>query len=389
MWRAPLPAVCSIALLLPSYLIRFSVGPIPLNLLDVFIVAGFLAWLGHERGQIDWHGWFWPCIVFVLAGIYGTLVAPAIDNAMGQLKSLIIEPVLVFILIINVVRTSQERELLVRTILASGLLLSIVTLIQYFCGYGIPEPWNIYPERRATAWFGYPNAIGLYLAPIFALAFGTAIWAAQSRFTRWMSISTAVLIPGAVWAAHTEGAYMAIAGVILFFGLWTPARWWWVGGAIVALCVSFFIPTVREILLFQDVSGDVRLALWEGTWNLLRARPLQGSGLAGFAHWYDVYRLPSHVELLQYSHNSIFDFWTQLTLLGLVAAAWIYVKAFALLQPIKNVFNERPFVVIGCGALIATLIYGVVDVPYFKNDLAVLFWIVIGLMVVNKPRQKA
>ena len=34
------------------------------------------------------------------------------------------------------------------------------------------------------------------------------------------------------------------------------------------------------------------------------------------------------------------------------------------------------------------LIHGLVDVPYFKNDLAVLFWIIIGLIIINKKYDK-
>jgi len=34
--------------------------------------------------------------------------------------------------------------------------------------------------------------------------------------------------------------------------------------------------------------------------------------------------------------------------------------------------------------MICLLIHGFFDVPYFKNDLSVFFWLLIGLLVVSK-----
>jgi hypothetical protein len=35
-------------------------------------------------------------------------------------------------------------------------------------------------------------------------------------------------------------------------------------------------------------------------------------------------------------------------------------------------------------AMVAIIIYGLVDVPYFKNDLSVLFWTILGLAEINR-----
>jgi uncharacterized ion transporter superfamily protein YfcC len=36
------------------------------------------------------------------------------------------------------------------------------------------------------------------------------------------------------------------------------------------------------------------------------------------------------------------------------------------------------------GAMVVIVVHGLVDVPYFKNDLAVLFWVMIGIMGIMK-----
>jgi len=35
------------------------------------------------------------------------------------------------------------------------------------------------------------------------------------------------------------------------------------------------------------------------------------------------------------------------------------------------------------GAMVVLLVHGLVDTPYFKNDLSVLFWLIIGLGIIE------
>lgn len=381
--RKPLWGLMMLLLALPTYLLRDSIGGAPFNALDVMIGCTSIG-IGCRHGfRFSLHGWRWVWWLFLLSGVCGVLVSPHFLDALGQFKSVILEPAIVFALIINVARTKKDQQLLVITLVLSGTILALVTIIQYFWGIGIPEPWHAWSVRRATAWFGYPNAVGLYLAPIFALAIGSAVWWFKPKKTYWwLCVITGLLIPGAMLAAHTEGALAAVVATGLFFGLWSKWRWWWVGTAVGVVLMALAIPSTREIILFQDVSGDVRLALWTGTWRLLTARPLFGSGLAGFQHWYDQYRLPSHVELLVYSHNIFLDFWLQLTALGLGVWIWLEIRFFMALRPLRKV-KDYPVLIVYAGAMVAILTYGLVDVPYFKNDLAVVFWSIIGLMVVG------
>ena len=58
--------------------------------------------------------------------------------------------------------------------------------------------------------------------------------------------------------------------------------------------------------------------------------------------------------------------------------------------------NKRQTTVIDCklstvlmASMIALLVHGLVDVPYFKNDLAVLFWLLIGMMIVVSKTQNS
>ena len=85
------------------------------------------------------------------------------------------------------------------------------------------------------------------------------------------------------------------------------------------------------------------------------------------------------MERLIYPHNLFLNFWTETGLVGLLSFAGILGYAFYLGYKIRK--NN---LIWGAGlitALAVFLIHGLVDVPYFKNDLAMLFWIIISIVI--------
>ena len=68
-----------------------------------------------------------------------------------------------------------------------------------------------------------------------------------------------------------------------------------------------------------------------------------------------------------------------LSLVGMLLFVWIIGKMmFVSFQNSDNANNLR-FLSLGLlSAMVVILIHGLVDVPYFKNDLAVMFWLLIA-----------
>jgi len=83
------------------------------------------------------------------------------------------------------------------------------------------------------------------------------------------------------------------------------------------------------------------------------------------------------IEIFQYPHNILLNFWSETGLLGLIAFGWILWTWFGYA---KGRVSARPLLVLA--PLIALLVHGLVDVPYFKNDLAMAFWMIIALSTV-------
>ena len=80
-------------------------------------------------------------------------------------------------------------------------------------------------------------------------------------------------------------------------------------------------------------------------------------------------------------HNLYLNLWLETGFLGLIG--FLGMVAVSIFESLKNFLKTKNYLIIlPLAALIAILVHGIVDTPYFKNDLSLLFWIVLGMMVV-------
>jgi O-antigen ligase len=88
-----------------------------------------------------------------------------------------------------------------------------------------------------------------------------------------------------------------------------------------------------------------------------------------------------------YPHNILLNFWVELGIAGMLLFIWIIGKYFWWgFKILKNKLSlENKYLVLGLiGAMTVIVVHGLVDVPYFKNDLSCLFWILIAMLSLLK-----
>jgi O-antigen ligase len=121
----------------------------------------------------------------------------------------------------------------------------------------------------------------------------------------------------------------------------------------------------------------VRLYQWQETLDMLKDHSLLGVGLDNYQNAFAPYQKTTGIEIFKYPHNIFLNFWSELGLLGLISIFWLMIIFFK--TTLLSIFNN-PNRLIYLGLLagfITLLIHGLVDVPFFKNDLAVLWWLII------------
>lgn len=386
-WRDFRLAVFLFLAALPAYLLRLEIFSLPTTMLELMLGVLTIFWLVRFlflKERIDLlfvKPWLPPLILLIVAGLISVAVAPDKVAALGLFRAYIIEPILFSAIFYTILKQPKDAETALFFLGLGALPVALFAIYQRLTGQAIPIPWDI--EQRATSVFPYPNAVGLYLGPIIVLGAG-ALWRSfriKNHPQTWFWLSTMAASVAAIIFSRTEATWAALAATLVLTGLFIK-KWRKLTLVVLTLFVALAVltPIVRSKLFLQDYSGTVRLKQWEESINMLKDNWFFGAGLSGYPTALAPYHTHQEIEIFQYPHNIILNIWSELGLLGLIAAAWLAVlsvKTFRQAQKKQPSFNWLAFA--AAAALLEMTIHGLVDVPFFKNDLAMLTAIILTL----------
>jgi putative inorganic carbon (HCO3(-)) transporter len=405
-------AVTVFCALLPTYLFRLSLpvpfldAAMPTTLLEVMLLSLFFVWLFMDgprtinRAALD--RWLGPATLLILGATAGMLISPDLRAAAGVWRAYFVEPMLFFVVFTSVVRGAAERRNVLAALGASMAVIGVSAVFQKFTGFGIPNPiWQAEATRRVTSFYGFPNAIGLFAAPTVVLMAGwTTALALQKGRQKLLAILPAIAaLLGllGIFFAVSEGAMIGVLAGLLVLGLLAkPLR----PAALILLIAASMVTSaykpVRDyasvLLSLRDDSGMVRKIVWQESLDMLYDHPVFGAGLAGYRPILEPYHAARHIEIFMYPHDLFLNFWSETGIIGLLGFLWLLAAFFRdngrLLKRGRN--GLLPISLIA--AMSAIVVHGLVDVPYFKNDLALLFWILAGLtasMTTETPSKTA
>ena len=376
----------------PTYVVRWHYGFYPTTLLEHAIMATLVVFAvetWRAPNCIVWRSPLtYPTLLFLLASAMSVVAAPNKVAALGLFKAYMVESIALALVLVNSVTTARRA-----LVVFSGLALAGLAL-------GIPNAVVVLEALRTNTYdvvqtppvviYTTANAVALFLGPLIAIA-ASLFLHGSSRAVR---IGSAVFLLGAVPSmllTFSRGGYLAMAAVAVGLALSHRLRAWLVVGTVAAGVVVALIPPIftRISVEFQNVGGTTffgragRLELWSATLQMLRQYPILGAGLSGFAERVAPFWNDRHPERFIDPHNILLNFWVETGLLGVVAFAWLLVLAVRLSwRGWKGTGPEwRPIFLGILLALVAILVHGLVDVPYFKNDLSLEFWAIAGVLV--------
>lgn len=395
-------AIAMIVFSLYSYIARFELFNIPFTLLEMMILILFAMWLIKNFKHIKGHflrtnkaavailtDYGLGIILLLIISLTAVAVSPLTIPALGIWKAYFLEPIMFFLVFINVIKNKRDLNWLFFTLGLSALVISALAIYQKFTGWAIPnEFWADEETRRVTSFFGYPNAVSLYLGPIIILYIGRIVTYLKKDKAIPFIFSLLVIISSllSIIFAVSQGAWVGVAAGIIFWGVLynNRSRIITISGLIILFIILSFLPNlytpVLQELSFKGVSGQIRLEMWSETWAMLKDHFVFGAGLDGYQTVFDPYHQARHIEVYLYPHNIILNFWSELGLAGLILFVYFFVKFFR--QGIRLIKTERNWALTLMAVMVTIIVHGLVDVPYFKNDLSVMFWLWLGMMTV-------
>ena len=414
-WKWPMRMFSLLPFALPFYLVRTSIGPLPTTMLELIILATVIAWFikfgwkGVREIKSAAPNWLLPTGLWLLAGFIGIFVAQNHIAALGLYRAYFVEPLLIFFIGLDLYRGDAKKEDAKRsegtacrapTILSILLIiLGLYAIIQYLTGWGIPAPWDAVIGRRAVGPFPYPNALSLFVTPIAALLFADFLKQiskrdnSKNRATQGVAPTISLLgfLFGliSIALAESNGGMIALAAAMFVASMFYKRARIIAISLLIAIvigigAVSPLRQKVVSLVSFKQWSGMVRTVMWKESFAMLKDHPVFGAGLGGYPDAIKPYHKATWMEIFQYPHDIVLNLWSETGLLGIVAFGWILItwqKAEGRRQKgIPPAFCLLPSAI---AVLTAILIQGLVDVPYFKNDLAVMFWLLILITTQN------
>ncbi|MDP2671543.1 MAG: O-antigen ligase family protein [bacterium] len=400
------------SLSLPLYIVRCknfdfcqTFSPLPFTLLEVFILATFVSWIVWKykemsAGTDSWQKLlqrlqgpiFLPLGVFLLSALVGALISADLRGGLGVFKAYFLEGFFLYLVSLDYLLLTKKFRLFLLGLVLAATWVAGLSVWQWLSQSNPFAPQELLRDR-VSAVYTTSNAVGLFVGPLVPLTVGW-FFLEFKRFHKsslWKVLL--IIVPNlflGIWVSGSRGALLALplAGLFLFL-------YWIFGKAIfrknrfpkiyLAVTVFLFVGIATFFLNLNLLlpegkirnSVESRLCFWDGTKKLLADRPLQGSGLDAFRLEYPKYATCNR-EKNEYPHNIFLNFWTQIGLVGLLAFLWVtLLLVFELLRYREGVFL-RIFL---CASFVVIYTHGLVDVPFFKNDLSAQFWLLLAFGV--------
>lgn len=381
-------------LLAPAYAVRFPLFGFPANLLMVWIFCMWIVFCVLLTKNRQWRQFVSSVshipkkilgltILFYVAGIISLYTHGITPAKYGQFVVLFLQPVVTFLVAHFVLlQYPQSKTLLLRACYCTVALLGGYAIVQYLTRLGLPvQYWgNSVEPKRAVSVFSHPNFYSLFSAPLLALLVPDLFQTIKTKLVNLKTFAWLVGAGGLFFSLSRAGWLGLGIAVVVYVVLAGNKRIRTI--AAVSACVLFIIiavtPNFRYRLLlpfYGEKSSVSRMSLWHTGVKAITESPVEGLGLTGFATNWSRLNTDPNLESHNFPHNIFLNFWVESGLLGLVS--FVGILCLLLYYGFKNRANA---IVLGVGLFaVALLFQGQIDNPYFKNDLALLFWLAVAL----------
>lgn len=396
-WRNMRVALYLILLFIPTYLLKFKILSIPVNLLELLIGIAFLVFLILilvKKQTINWVAikkYLWPLGLIFIGLIIGVLISSDLLISLGVLKGWFIIPILLFVMLISVLHKKLHIKKAIIALILSGLFLSSIALWQVITNNYITI------DSRASAVFESANYLSLYLVPIIILGIGFVL--SLKTNLKWLWVLALVIMATALYFTFSYSGWIGLVvgiGVLafMFLPIW-PTLIAMSGVGLVGVLSQLNNPKFQQMLdIVGRSSSSVRLQVWQSAILMLKENYFLGIGLGLFEKRYPDFanRLfnPPLEPVMLHAHNIFLHSWLNLGLVGFIGFAWLIINFFKDIHQIIKIKKTKLNVSVMV-AMIALLTHGLIDTPYWKNDLAILFWVIIAFGIIlsrNENNQK-
>lgn len=376
----------------PLYVIRLRFLNIPINLLDIFLFLSIVLAAMYGKKKILKIFAANRTLYFCAALVFGgTLIAILFNynyaTGFGILKSWFLLPFMFSLALLSCFERTEIEKLYYAIFASSSTVGAIALFYKIF---------NVVTfDDRLTAFYLSPNHLAMYLVPgfIFGLYFLLKSPITNNHVgEKFLQTIMLLLILLPLYFTYSYGSWTALAlSILITMPLVLLKKSWQIYFIVIFVFFSLFLTQVnnRKFQAIKDLqersSLSSRLTIWQVSWKLISEHPLIGIGAGNFQSAYlsEQKNFPPYLEwAVPQPHNIFLAFWLQSGLLGLTGfigiLIFIFKNCFVLIRNKKNALLIAPLFAF----FLYTSLHGLIDTTYWKNDLSLLFWVSLALLVV-------
>jgi len=370
----------------------------PTNLLEILLIFFLLLNIpliirGFKLVYQKYPGKYFLISLFtlIMAVITSTIYAINLRVALGAAKSWFFLPILLFFALLPLLKDREFRQKLLYSFVISGAVIIFMNVLYFF------ENTFTY-DGRLSGIFLSPNHLAMALIPgILAsimLIKEQGLFSSESfkllpnvHYKYHLSLAGLLLLElYFLYKTYSYGAWLALVAAFLLIavGVKNLANKWPYYLIALAYLVFAGVSQLGNPKLQHLVNGDYysslhsRLMIWDSALLISRDHWLAGIGADNFQQAYLDYQKRFTEPYLEWSapqpHNVFLAFQTQLGTLGLLAFISLLILTFKSSYGVK----KDPLTLWALAYLAYFVFHGLVDTPYMKNDLAILFWLALA-----------
>lgn len=363
---------------IPLYLVRIKIGNFSTNIFELLVFFIFIYWIFLKKEKIFFKEFFKKYLWYsVFCGMIfvGILLSTFFNGnnlaSWGIIKSWFIVPIALILLIGKIIK-KEKIVYIFTSYFFSATMVAIISL-----GYLMLNQLTY--DRRLMGIFNSPNYLAMYLAPAFIIGLEQI----QNLKLKRLVIIALFFIIITLYFTYSYSAWISIIASIVAISLMKNKNSLKKITIVVVILLTLFLSQVNNKKLTDLLSVNPRSSLssrimiWKASEKMIENNFWLGIGPGNFQEKYLEYQkfYPPYLEwAVPHSNNLYLNFWLSGGVLGLVGfLGLVFLFLRDILVGIKKEPNGALFMTLGIMLII--LIHGIFDTTYFKNDLAIIFWL--------------
>ncbi|HIB42806.1 MAG TPA: hypothetical protein EYO37_02325, partial [Nitrospina sp.] len=351
-------------------------------------VGGFF-WLLRTHLTDTWKEQRWPLGIpfglFVLACLIAVVNAYDVNYSYSSLKKLL--EFLIFFWVLNCVRDNNLRNSLSLILITSATLAGLFGLYQYRQEFLFIQKFSIFittenrPEGTLSTYMTFAGL--LMLAGVIALA--KILF--QKPTHKWLLGSIGIITLSFLLNLSRHAWFGFLIALIFLVFFWRKKILLLIPIMLLVIYVASPLSVqqrAKSTLSGEDVTFQMRTALWKGGWEIFKDYPLTGCGFRCVDLVNSQYPDPTgYIARFRGMHNNLIQVAVDTGILGVTAwlGIWFYFFRFLYHKAItleKNA-NERWVILGSAAAMLAFLAAGFFETNFYDSEVAMLLYFIMAL----------